>query len=171
VSPGGAAYVEPGGSWRPFWLVAALLAVLVGLALAVPVGDVPAQAWVLGAIAVLGVVAGGSLSAHRVWTVRVDGHGPDAALSVGRERVALAEVDAAHLRAVRDGAAGVDAGAPVLGGGGSVPKGRAGLPLRLTDGRTVLVPTRHPEALATALLDGAGGTPGGNSDSRRRLKP
>jgi hypothetical protein len=35
----------------------------------------------------------------------------------------------------------------------------------------VLVPTRDPEALATALLDGAGGTPGGNSDSRRRLKP
>jgi hypothetical protein len=170
VTPVGAGYVEPGGSWRPFWLVAALLAVLLGLDLALPGGDVPALAWVLGAIAVLGVVAGGSLSARRVWTVRVDGDGPDAALSVGRERIALADVDAAHLRAVRDGAAGVDAGAPVLGGGGSVPRGRTGLPLRLTDGRTVLVPTRAPGALAAALLAGADGTPGGDPGSRRTLR-
>jgi hypothetical protein len=164
-------YVEPGGSWRPFWLVAAFLAVLLVLDLALPGADVPAVVWVLCVVAVLGVVAGGVVSARRVWTVRVDTDGPDAALSVGREQVALADVDVAHLRAVRDGEAGVDAGAPVLGGGWSVPRGRTGLPLRLTDGQTVLVPTRDPAALTTALLAGAAGTPDGSSGSQGTLGP
>jgi hypothetical protein len=116
-----------------------------------------------------------------VWTVRVAGAGPDAALSVGRERVPLADVDAAHLRAVREGTAGVDAGAPVLGGGWSVPRGRTGLPLRTTDGRTVLVPTRDPAALSGALLDAVPGsgtfhraapdTPDGRSGTRGTLGP
>jgi len=39
------------------------------------------------------------------------------------------------------------------------PKGRTGLPLRLADGRTVLVPTRDPAALRAALV-GARGTLG-----------
>jgi hypothetical protein len=164
-------YVEPGGSWRPFWLVAGFLAVLVVLDLALPGGDVPAFVWVLCAVVVLGVVAGGVLSARRIWTVRVDADGPDAALSVGRERVPLADVDTAHLRAVRDGEAGVDAGAPVLGGGWSVPKGRTGLPLKLADGRTVLVPTRDPWALLTALLAGAPDTPDSSSGSEGTLGP
>jgi hypothetical protein len=165
-------YVEPGGSWRPFWLVAAFLVVLIGLDLALPGTDVPAWVWALCVVAVLGVVAGGVLSARRVWTVRVDTDGPDAALSVGRERVPITDVDAGHLRAVRDGEAGVDAGAPVLGGGWSVPKGRAGLPLRLTDGRTVLVPTRDPAALTSAILAAVGSrpdTPDGPSGSQGRL--
>jgi hypothetical protein len=147
-------YVEPGGSWRAFWLAAAALAALVALDVALPGTDVPPLLWVVAVGAVLGIVAAGTLSARRVWTVRV-GRGPDddgAALSVGRERVPLADVDVAHLWAVRDGAAGVDAGAPVLGGGWSVPRGRTGLPLRLRDGRTVLVPTRDPAALSAALL-------------------
>src|SRR4051812_16974055 len=145
-------YVEAGGSWRPFWGVAAFLVVLIALDLALPGGDVPAWVWVLCVVVVLGVVGIGVLSGRRIWTVRVDADGPDAALSVGRERVPITDVDAAHLRAVRDGEAGVDAGAPVLGGGWSVPKGRTGLPLKLTDGRTVLVPTRDPAALTTAIL-------------------
>jgi hypothetical protein len=148
-----ARYTEPGGSWRPLWVIAAFLVLLLGLDLALPGGDVPPVVWILAFVAVLGVVAGGILSARRVWTVRVDGRGPDAALSVGRERVALADVDAGHLRAVRDGEAGVDAGAP----------------LRLTDGRTVLVPTRDPLALITALLQRTGDTPEDGSGSRRTL--
>jgi hypothetical protein len=162
-------YVEPGGSWRPFWLITGFLALLLGLDLALPGGDVPVVVWVLAFVAVLGVVAGGVLSARRVWTVRVDGPGPDAALSVGREQVLLADVDGAHLRAVREGEAGVDAGAPVLGGGATVPKGRTGLPLRVADGRTLLVPTRDPLALITVLLDAVGDTPEGGSGSRRTL--
>jgi hypothetical protein len=142
-------YVEHGGSWRTFWLVAGALAVLLVLDLVLPGGDVPPLVWALALIAVLGVVAAGTVSARRVWTVRVDGRGDDAALTVGRERVPLADVDAGHLQ---DGEGGVDAGAPVLGGGWSLPKGRTGLPLKLADGRTVLVPTRDPAALRAALL-------------------
>jgi len=145
-------YVEHGGSWRTFWLVTGALVVLLVLDLVLP-GDVPPFVWALALIAVPGVVAAGTLSARRVWTVRVDGRGDDAALTVGRERVPLADVDAGHLR---DGAGGVDAGAPLLGGGWSLPKGRTGLPLRLADGRTVLVPTRDPAALRAALVSARG---------------
>jgi hypothetical protein len=159
-------YEEPGGSWRTFWLVAGFLVVLLVLDEAVLGGGAPALVWVLASLVVLGVVAGGTVAARRTWTVRVDRTGPDPALTVGRERVPLAEVDTGHLRAVREGAAGVDAGAPVLGGGWSVPRGRTGLPLRLTDGRTVLVPTRSPAALAAAL---AGGAPDGPTGPRGTL--
>jgi hypothetical protein len=114
------------------------------LDLVLPGGDVPALLWVVSIVAVLGIVAAGTLSARRIWTVRVDDDG----LAVGRERVALVDIDNAHLRAVD---AGVDAGAPVLGGGWSLPRGRTGLPLKLSDGRTVLVPTRDPAALREAL--------------------
>jgi hypothetical protein len=145
-------YLEQGGSWRSFWLVAAVLAVLLVLDAVLPGPDVPALLWVLAVVLVLGTVGAGCLSARRIWTVRVSGRGPDAALSVGRERLPLAEVDAGHLRAVGDGVAGVDAGAPVLGGGWSLPKGRTGLPVRRTDGTTVLVPTRAPRELSAAIL-------------------
>jgi hypothetical protein len=142
-------YLEPGGSWRPFWLVAAALAVFLVLDLVFPGPDVPALIWLVAIVAVLGIIAGGTLSARRLWTVRVDRD----ALVVGRERVARSDIDADHLREVDSG---VDAGAPVLGGGWSIPKGRTGLPLKLADGRTVLVPTRDPAALRTALLESQG---------------
>ncbi|WP_448641206.1 hypothetical protein [Geodermatophilus sp. URMC 63] len=174
-------YVEPGGSWRPFLLAAGVLGLLAVLDAVLPGPGVPPLVWLLAAVAVLGVAASVCSAARRVWTVRVDPRGPDGALSVGRERVPLADVDAAHLRAVRDGTAGVDAGAPVLGGGWSVPRGRTGLPLRLTDGRTVLVPTRDPAALGAALLGSVPGsptsqvadpdTPGSRSGPRGTLGP
>ncbi len=145
------AYVEPGGSWRPFRLVAGALAVFLTLDLVLPGGDVPALFWFVGIVAVLGIIGGSTLSARRIWTVRVD----DEALSVGRDRVPLPDVDVGHFREVDSG---VDAGAPVLGGGWSLPKGRTGLPLRLTDGRTVLVPTRDPAALYGALALALGET-------------
>ena len=142
-------YVEPGGSWRVFWWVVAALAALLALDLAMPGPDVPPLLWLVALVAVLGIVAVSTLSARRVWTVRVD----DGRLLVGRDTVPLADIDAAHLREVDSG---VDAGAPVLGGGWSMPRGRTGLPLKLTDGRTVLVPTRDPAALRAALLDSQG---------------
>jgi hypothetical protein len=156
-------YVEPGSSWRPFWLVAGALAVLLGMDLVLPGPDVPPLLWALALVVVLGIVAAGALSAARVWTVRVgvpDG-GDGGVLAVGRERVLLADIDPVHLRAVPDGEAGVDAGAPILGGGWSLPRGRTGLPLRLTDGRTVLVPTQDPAALTRALLAAVPGAAGG----------
>ena len=142
-------YTEPGSSWRTFWLVAAVLAAFIVLDVALPGGDVPVLLWLVAVVAVLGIVGAGTLSARKVWTVRVDADG----LAVGRERVAFRDIDGAHLRNVDSG---VDAGAPVLGGGWSLPRGRSGLPLRLTDGSTVLVPTRDPGALWTALCDRVG---------------
>ena len=142
-------YVEHGGSWRPFWLVTAALAVFLVLDLVFPGPDVPALIWLVAIVAVLGIIAGGTMSARRLWTVRVDRD----ALVVGRERVARSDIDGDHLREVDSG---VDAGAPVLGGGWSIPKGRTGLPLKLADGRTVLVPTRDPAALRAALLETEG---------------
>ncbi len=59
-------YVEPGGSWRAFWLVAGALAVLLVLDLVLPGGDVPPFGWALALVAVLGVVAAGTLSARRM---------------------------------------------------------------------------------------------------------
>ena len=147
-------HLERGGSWRPLWLVAGVLAVLVGVDAVLPGPDVPPVLWLLAAV--LGIVAAGTLSARRIWTVRITGRGPDGVLAVGRERVAFADIDVGHLRDVDSG---VDAGAPVLGGGWSLPKGRTGLPLKLTDGRTVLVPTRDPAALYEALMTGLGETP------------
>jgi hypothetical protein len=142
-------YTEEGGSWRPFWLVAGALVVFLVLDGVLPGGDLHPLMWIVALVAVLGIVAAGTLSARRIWTVRVD----DRSLAVGRERVPLSDIDAGHLREV---GSGVDAGAPVLGGGWSLPRGRTGLPLRFTDGRTVLVPTRDPAALRTALLRAQG---------------
>jgi hypothetical protein len=142
-------YTEHGGSWRPFLLVAGAFAVFLVLDVALPGGDVPALMWVVALVAVLGIVAAGTLSARRIWTVRVD----DTGLAVGRERVPLSDIDAGHLRELDSG---VDAGAPVLGGGWSLPRGRTGLPLRFADGHTVLVPTRDPAALRAALLRSQG---------------
>ena len=156
--------MEAGGTWRPFWLVAGALAVFLVADVLLPGGDVPALLWVVAVLAVLGVVGAGCHAARRVWTVRVAGEGAEAALSVGPERVLLSDIDVEHLRAVDSG---VDAGAPVLGGGWSLPRGRTGLPLKLGDGRTVLVPTRDPARLYEALVlrlgdapDGAPGTSG-----------
>jgi hypothetical protein len=162
-------YDEPGGSWRPCWLVAGVLGLVVVLDQVLPGPGLPPLGWVLAVVAVPGVVAAGVVSARRALTVRVDAAGEDPALSVGPERVPLADVDAAHLRAVGAGTAGVDAGAPVLGGGWSLPRGRSGLPLRTTDGRTVLVPTRDPAALFRALLAAVSDVPGSRSEREGTL--
>ncbi|MGK5111015.1 hypothetical protein [Geodermatophilus sp. CPCC 205506] len=161
-------YVEPGGSWRPFWPVAGVVGLLVVVDLLLPGRGVPSLVLALAGCA-LGAVLGHTLMVRRAWTVRVDAEGADAGLTVGRERVPLADVDAAHLRAVTAGTAGADAGAAVLGGGGSLPRGRAGLPLRLIDGRTVLVPTRDPAALTTALLAALRDTPDGSRGRKGTL--
>ena len=162
-------YDEPGSSWRPCWLVAGVLGLVVVLDLLLPGPGLPPLGWAIAVVAVPGVLAAGVVSARRAWTVRVDAAGDDPALSIGPERVPLADVDAAHLRAVGAGTAGVDAGAPVLGGGWSLPRGRSGLPLRTTDGRTVLVPTRDPAALFRALLAAVPDVPGSRSEREGTL--
>ena len=146
-------YVEHGGTWRPLWIVAAAMGAFLVLDVVLPSRDLPLLGWGIALVAVLGIVAAACRTARQVWTVRVAGRGRDGELRVGHERVALSDVDADHLRGVDSG---VDAGAPVLGGGWSLPRGRTGLPLRLADGRTVLVPTRDPAALRAALLAARG---------------
>lgn len=138
-------YVERGGTWRPLWIVAAAMGSFLLLDLTFPGGGLPPLTWAVALMTVLGIVTAGCRSARRTWTVRVE----DRELAVGLERVGLSDIDVEHLRR---GDSGVDAGAPVLGGGWSLPRGRTGLPLRLADGRTVLVPTRDPAALRAALL-------------------
>ncbi|MCA0145990.1 hypothetical protein [Blastococcus sp. LR1] len=148
----GEGYVERGGSWRPAWVAGGFAALCVVLELVLPGPDLPLFAWAALAVVVV-ISTSGSLAGRRLFTVRVEGAGDGSTLSVGRERVALTEVDADHLRALESG---VDAGAPVLGGAWSIPKGSTGLPLKLADGRTVLVPTRDPDALRAALLTAKG---------------
>ena len=138
-------YVEHGATWRASGLAAVALLAVPLLDLLLPGPSVPPWLWALAVVGVLGVLATGTLSARRSWTVRLDDRG----LAVGRERVPLADIDTGHLASPDSG---VDAGAPLLGGGWSLPRGRAALPLRLTDGRTVLVPTQDPAALRTAVL-------------------
>jgi hypothetical protein len=156
-------YVERGGSWRPVWIFIAAVGLFVVLEGVLPGLDLPGGMWALLGVAV-GIVMTSSIQAGRMWTVRVD----DERLSVGRERVALAEIDVDHLRAVDSG---VDAGAPVLGGGWSLPKGRTGLPLKFTDGRTVLVPTRDPAALYETLVARVTDTSDDGTGSRGTLDP
>ena len=55
-------YLEPGGSWRSFWLVAAVLAVLAVCDAVLPGPDVPPLLWVVAGVLTLGCVAAGCLS-------------------------------------------------------------------------------------------------------------
>lgn len=142
-------YREPGASWRPLWITLALLGVAVLLDVLLP-GPDHVLAWMVVIPLVAGVFALSVLAGRRVWSVAID----DDHLCVGQDRLSLSSIDAGHLQAMADGAdvGGVETGAQVLGGGWSVPKGRVGLPVRRTDGASVLVPTRDPSALSKALL-------------------
>ena len=62
----------------------------------------------------------------------------------GREKLPVAMIEACTD-------VGAPAGARVLGGGWSVPKGTTAVPLRLLDGTVVLAWARDPEALLAAL--------------------
>ena len=142
-------YREPGASWRPLWITLALLAAAVLLDVVLP-GPDHIPAWLVVIPLVAGVFGLSVLAGRKVWSVAIT----DEHLRVGQERLPLGAIDAAHLQAMADGAdvGGVETGAPVLGGGCSVPKGRVGLPLRRTDGASMLVPTRDPDSLRRALL-------------------
>jgi len=142
-------YREPGASWRPLWITLALLAAAVLLDVGLP-GPDHVLAWFVAVPLVGGVFALNVLAGRRVWSVELN----EDDLCVGQDRLALRAIDAGHLQAMADGSdvGGVETGAQVLGGGWSVPKGRVGLPLRRTDGASVLVPTRDPDSLRRALL-------------------
>ena len=142
-------YHEAGASWRPLSITLALLAGAVLLDVILP-GPDHVLAWLAVIPLVAGVFALGVLAGRRVWSVEIN----EDDLRVGHDRLALSAIDAGHLQAMAGGddVGGVETGAQVLGGDWSVPKGRVGLPLRRTDGASLLVPTRDPESLRRALL-------------------
>ncbi|MDQ3734697.1 MAG: hypothetical protein M3400_12025 [Actinomycetota bacterium] len=142
-------YREAGASWRPLWITLGLLLAAVLLDVLLP-GPDHVLAWLVVIPVVAGVFALNVSAGRRVWSVEID----DDHLRVGQDRLALSSIDSEHLKAMVDGGevGGAETGAQLLGGGWSLPKGRSGLPLRRTDGASVLVPTRDPAALSGALL-------------------
>ena len=96
------------------------------LDLALPGGDVPAAAsgWSRSSPS-SGSSAAASLSARRVWTVRVDDDGRRRPVVAGSGSP-LADVDGAHLRAVRDGEAGSTPARPCSAAAGRCRRGAPG---------------------------------------------
>ncbi|HEX5496767.1 MAG TPA: hypothetical protein VFX70_19570 [Mycobacteriales bacterium] len=135
-----------GGSWRPLVLTVGALLLGFGADLATGGGGHP-LGWLLAVALVGGVVAVGCYAQFRTSTVAVTAGW----LRAGREVLPLTQVDPDGLRAAEK-VGGAQVGARILGGALSVPHGRAALPLRLTDGSTVLVTSRDPAALRDAVL-------------------
>ncbi|CCH35292.1 hypothetical protein ABZ816_11860 [Actinosynnema sp. NPDC047251] len=131
-------YREPGASWWPvLW---GPVFGLVGLGVEALTGAVFPLLWLL--------VAAGLSFAALVWVQgRRRLHGvllTPAALHLGREEVRvrdIAEVSGVEPRA----------GARILGGGWTEPRGTGPVPVRLADGEVVLGWARDPEALRAAL--------------------
>lgn len=131
-------YREPGGSlwpllWGPAFAVAGYLVELL-------TGPASAALW---------TIVGLGLTLCAVLWVYGRSRTGSVALTAeeaqfGREKVPVAMIDG-----FRD--VGAPAGARVLGGGWSVPKGKTAVPLRLVDGTVVLGWARDPEALLAAL--------------------
>jgi hypothetical protein len=131
-------YAEPGSSywpvlWGPVFVVA-------GAGVEALSGPVHAVAWTLVGIALAGLAAIWVQARRRVCVVRLT----TVVLVQGREAIEVGKLDA-----VDD--VGAQAGARVLGGGWTVPRKFDEVPVRLTDGITVLAWARDGEGLRTAL--------------------
>lgn len=139
-------YSEPGSTWWPllwgpvFVVAAAAVELLTG-------GPVHVLTWVLLAVALVGMTAVWVYGRRRVCSVRLTPRH----LTLGHEVLPVESIDA-----VTD--VGSPVGAPVLGGGWTVPKGTTEVPVRLRSesadarsGRVVLAWARDAEALTSAL--------------------
>jgi hypothetical protein len=136
-------FAEPGSSWWPVLWGPAFAAVGAGVeALSGPVHLV---AWLVVAAGLAGAAALWVRARRRLLSVRLTG----STLTLGTETLAvqrIAEVD------------GVEppARARVLGGGWTVPRKLAEVPLRLDDGTVVLAWARDGDGLRAALRDARG---------------
>ena len=132
-------YAEAGSSWWPLGWGPLLAAV--GLLVELASGGA-VELWVWLPLAVLSVLVSAVwVSARRrLREVRLT----PATLRQGREELAVELIAGV-------GDVGTSMGAPVLGGSWLVPNGTDGVPLRLTDGRSVLAWARDADALAAAL--------------------
>lgn len=135
-------YRENAATWRPLAIVCALW--IIGVVVDGILGRVHWWGWVIALLAVGGVVGVVSIAKQRFSAVAVDG----TTLRVGHESLPLSTVDSSYFGT---DSSGPPAGARILGGAWSVPKGRSALPIRLHDGTVVLAPCKDPVALRTAL--------------------
>ena len=139
-------YAEPGTSWWPL-LWGPVFAAL-GFGVEALTGATRPLLWLLVAVVLLLPTALWVQGRRRLYEVRLT----PVALHQGRDELRLRDVEAVE---------GVEprAGARVLGGGWSLPRGTEPVPLRLTDGTVVTGWARDADALRTeiAKLLGTGG--------------
>jgi hypothetical protein len=131
-------YAEPGSSWWPVTYGAAFA--LAGAGVEALSGPVHVLAWVLVGLGLSGLTAIWVQARRRVCSVRLT----DESLYQGREPLpvrTIAEIDDV----------GTPIGARVLGGGWTVPRSFAEIPLKLTDGTVVVAWAKDPDALRAAL--------------------
>jgi hypothetical protein len=132
-------YHEPGAGWQAllwapaFALVGYLTELLTG-------GPRHTVTWVLVATGLCAITAPWVYARRRFLSVRLT----RASLWQGQQKLALS-----RIAAVTD--VGSPVGAPVLGGGWTVPRKYDELPIRLDDGTVVLAWARDGEALCSIL--------------------
>jgi hypothetical protein len=133
-------YAEPGASWWPL-LWGPVFAVL-GFGVEALTGPTRPLLWVVVALLLLLPTAFWVQGRRRIYHVRLT----PLALHQGREELPLrdvAEVEGVEPRA----------GAKVLGGGWSLPRGTDAVPIRLTDGTVVMGWARDADALRAAIAE------------------
>lgn len=135
-------YVEPARTYASsLALFALLLAGFLVDLFAFGGGRAHALGWAIAAVLVVGIDALVVYAARSIRSIVVT----DDELAVGENSLARKEILGVRV--------GADDTAPVLGrrAGEGMPRGTAALTLQLSDGRTMVVATRHPSRLAEAL--------------------
>jgi len=141
VTEGPVLYAEPGSTWWPV-LWGPIFAV-VGALVEWLTGPVHTLGWVLVAIGFAGAAAIWAQGRRRVCSVELT----PTTLRQGRETLAVEKISDANEEV------GTPVAARVLGTGWSVPRKFESIPLRLTDGTTVVAWARDGEALRAALRE------------------
>jgi hypothetical protein len=137
MTPEATRYAEPGSTWWPVLWAPVFCAAGAGVeALSGPVHVV---AWLGIAVVLTAMTAGWVKARRRVCAVELT----DAVLRQGEQELPVARIAGLH-----DGDA---VGARPLGGGPTVPRKTAEIPLDLDDGTVVLAWARHPEPMRAAL--------------------
>jgi hypothetical protein len=131
-------YAEAGSSWWP--LAWGPVFALAGAGVEALSGPVHVLDWVIVGLLLFGSALLWTQARRRVCSVVLTTH----ALHQGRE-----PLEVSRIAEVDD--VGYPAGARVLGGGWTVPKRFAEVPLRLTDDTVVVAWAKDPDALRTAL--------------------
>lgn len=133
-------YAEPGASWWP--LLWGPVFALTGFGVEALTGAVRPSLWVLVALGLFLPTALWVQGRRRVYGVRLT----PVALHQGREELPVRDVAAV---------AGVEprAGARVLGGGWSLPRGTEPVPVELADGTVVTAWARDADALRAAMAE------------------